>query len=75
MIKNVDWSYVKYRLLLSEFNETWIFSRQIFWKKYSNIKNFSTKICNVGAKFFHSDARTDRHDDSNCRYSKICKST
>jgi len=47
--------HVKYRLLLSDFNDTWIFSTNV---KKTEISNFM-KIRPVGAKLFHADGRTD----------------
>jgi len=46
------------------------FSQHIF-EKYSNIKlhqNSSSK-----AKLFQADGQTDRHDESNSHFSKVCK--
>ena len=51
--------HVKYRLLLSDFNETWIFSTD-FQKKYPNI--IFMKILPVGTEFLHAD-RTDGQAD------------
>jgi hypothetical protein len=48
--------HVKYPLLLSDFNKTWIFLR---FSKNSQIPNF-TKIRPVGAGLFHGDGQTDR---------------
>ena len=48
--------HVKYRLVLSDFNETWI-----FWAYFltgTQISNFM-KIRPVGAELFHVDGRTD----------------
>jgi hypothetical protein len=50
-----------------DFNETWIF-RQTF--KNAQILNF-TKIHPVGAKLFHADGQTDRHDEANGRFSQF----
>jgi hypothetical protein len=49
--------YVKYPLVLSGFNETWIFSID-FRKKHIHISNFM-KIHPVGAGFLHAGGRTD----------------
>jgi hypothetical protein len=43
--------------ILSDFNETWIFFRQIF-EKYSQISRFM-EFCPVGAELFHEDKRVD----------------
>jgi hypothetical protein len=45
------------------------FSRQIFEK--CSRSNF-IKIHPVGAKVFHADERTDRHDEANSRFSQFC---
>jgi len=47
---------VKYPLLLSDFNETSIFSTD--FQKNTQISNFM-KILPVGAELFHADGRTD----------------
>ena len=31
------------------------------------------KIRPVGSEFFHSDGRTDRHDEGNSRFSQFCE--
>jgi len=38
-------------------------------------KNISDimKILPVGAKLFHADRQTDRHDDSDGRFSQVCE--
>ena len=46
--------HVKYPILLSYYNETWIFDR---FSKNTQISNF-TKIRPVGAELFHADRRT-----------------
>jgi len=52
---------------LSEFNKKKLqFSQQIF-EKYSYTKFH--EICLVGAKLFHADAQTDRHDKANSCFS------
>jgi hypothetical protein len=45
------------------------FSRQIFEKYVSNFM----KIRPVGAEMFHADGRTDRHDETNSRFSQFCE--
>jgi hypothetical protein len=57
--------YVKYTLFLSEFSESWI-SLTDFWKKSNFIK-----IWLVGAELFHTDGRTDEHDEVNSRFSQF----
>jgi hypothetical protein len=56
MIKMYIGLYVKCRLLLSDFNVTWIF--QTDFQKIFNTTNF-IKIRLVGAELFHADWRTD----------------
>ena len=34
------------------------------------VHNF-TRIHSVGAELFHADGQTDRHDESNCRFSQF----
>jgi len=31
------------------------------------------KICSVGAEMFHAGRRTDRHDETNSRFSQFCE--
>jgi hypothetical protein len=63
---------VKYRLFLSDFNETQNFIDR-FWKN-TPISNFM-KIRPVGAESFLADGRTDgradRHDEANGRLSQF----
>ena len=44
--------HLKYPLFLSDFNETWIFSRDFL--KTTQISNFM-RICPVGAEVFHAE--------------------
>ena len=46
------------------------FSRQFFFSKNTQISNFM-KIRPFGAQLLHADGRTDRHDDSNNRFSQF----
>ena len=54
--------HVKFSLLLSDFNETWIFS--VYFRQ-----NFM-KIRQVGSGF---SMRTDRHDEASGRFSQFCE--
>jgi hypothetical protein len=60
--------HVTYRLLLSDFNETWIFSTD-FRKPKSQISNFM-KIRPVWAQF-HADGQTYIRDEANSRFSQL----
>jgi hypothetical protein len=50
---NVYWSLCKVAIILSDFNETWIFK----FSKNTQTSNF-TKISAVAAKLFHADGHT-----------------
>ena len=50
--------HVKYRLFLSDFNETWIFSKVLL--KNAEITNFM-KIRPVEDELFHADGRIDKN--------------
>jgi hypothetical protein len=49
--------HVKYSLLLSDFNETWMFSTD-FQKKKAQMSSF-IKIRIVGVELFYADGQTD----------------
>jgi hypothetical protein len=68
MIKNVYWSSCKVGLpgVLNGFNETWIFSI-FFFSKNIPVSNFM-KVRPMGAELFHTDRRTDRHDEATSRF-------
>jgi hypothetical protein len=42
--------------------------------KNTQISNF-TKIRAVGAELFHTDGRTDRHEEANSRFAQFCDRT
>ena len=50
---------VKYRLLLSDFNDTWSLPTDFLSPQVPNF----VKIRPVGAELFHAGGRTDRHGD------------
>ena len=59
----------KVPVILGDFNEIWIFLTNFRTKKVK-YKN-SIKIPQVGAEFFSTGGRTDRHDEANSRSSKF----
>ena len=59
--------HVKYPLLLSDFNETWILSTDF----RKNLKYCFIKIRPVGAELFDADRQTDEHDEDNSRFSQF----
>jgi hypothetical protein len=63
--------HVKYPLLLSDFNEAWIFDK--FSKKNPEISSL-LKIRPMGAELFHADGQTGRYDDANSCFSHFCGS-
>jgi len=42
------------------------------FSKTTQISNFM-KIRRVGSELFHAGSRTDRHDESNSRFSQFCE--
>ena len=64
--------HVKCPLFLSDFNETRFFSTDFRKKKNPQISNF-IKIRLVGAELFDADGRTDRHEETNSRFSQFCE--
>jgi hypothetical protein len=70
IVINVHRCSCKVPLLLSDFNETSIFSTVV--RKNPQISNFM-KILSVGAELFHADRRTDRHDEADSRCSQFCE--
>jgi hypothetical protein len=70
--------HVKYPLLSSDFNQTWIFWADFRKKKPSNVKihnnpsNDSRVVCSMQMKK-QTSRRTDKHDETNNRYSQFCE--
>ena len=60
----------KYPLFLSDFNDTWIFSKDFRKKKKTQISNF-IQIRPVRAELFHADGRANRHDEANSHFSQF----
>jgi len=59
---------VRYLLLLSDCNETWIFWTDC--RKYSSI-TFNSNLSST-AELFCGDGWTDGHDEANSRFSQFC---
>ena len=70
MVKMYIGLHVKYPLLLSDFNETWLFFDMV--TKNRQISNF-IKIRTVGAELFHAGGRTERRDEANSGFSRFCE--
>jgi hypothetical protein len=69
---------VKYRLLLSDLNETGIFSIDFSGKKYTNVnENLSGRIrvvpCGMAGR--RTDRKTDGNDEPNSGFSLNCGKT
>jgi hypothetical protein len=60
---------VKYSLLFTDFNETWIFSTDF---RKIHTYQISRKYVLGGAEFFHADGRTDMME-ANSRFSRFCQ--
>ena len=48
-------------------------SWQVFLKSYIYIYDFYENPFSVGAKLFHADGLTDRHDEANSRFLQFCE--
>jgi len=59
--------HVKYPLMLSEFNETPVFSAC-----FREALKYLVKIRQVWAEFHATETQTDRHDEKNRRFSRFC---
>ena len=59
---------VKYPLFLSYFNLNSLDSAL----KYIHVLKFN-ESASSGAKFFHADGQTDRHDEANSHFSQFCE--
>jgi len=63
-------TYWKYSLLLLDFSASLEISRKIF-EKHSNFM----KILTVQPVLFHADEETDKHDETNNRFSQFSEGT
>jgi hypothetical protein len=70
MIKNVYWSSGKVLFILVQ-----LYVNVNFLDRFSNNPQISNvmKIRPVEAELFHSDGRTDRHDEAYSRFSQFCE--
>ena len=72
-IINVHRSYVKYPLILSDLNRTWIFSTP--FEKYSNIKfHENPSKWEPSCSCRRTRGQTDTHGEANSRFFKILRS-
>ena len=60
--------HVRYMLFLTDFNETWFFSK--FFSKNTKIQHFM-KIRPVGAELWHADGQTDRQTERQVDMTKL----